>query len=186
MDQIIYKFGLVKSYLVMIYQFKVTSYQPSRFQFILEADAEHSFKDLHLTLQAAAGISPFQMASFFVFDGAGKSNTEISEVELPCTKAPCLSMRNTMIKDILSSNTPYIRYTYDLFNDYSLILELTGINMEKNLREPLVMVNGNDSPTEVLDEIITNDATAATNHSPDYGMLDDYYEIFGDIEELTL
>lgn len=58
--------------------------------------------------------------------------------------------------------------------------------MEKNLREPLVMVNGNDSSTQVLDEIITNDAAADTNHSPDYGILDDYYEIFGDIEELTL
>ncbi|GAP69227.1 plasmid pRiA4b ORF-3-like protein [Bacteroidales bacterium 6E] len=170
----------------MIYQFKVTSYQPSRYQFSIETDIEHSFQELHQALQAAAGISPFQMASFFVFDAAGKSNTEISEVELPCTKAPCLSMRNTLIKDIISSNTPYIRYTYDLFNDYSFILELTGINMEKNLREPLVMVNGNESPTEVLDEVITNDAAAEKNHAPDYGILDDYYEIFGDIEELTL
>ena len=170
----------------MIYQFKVTSYQPSRYQFSIEADAEHSFQELHQVLQAAAEISPFQMASFFVFDAAGKSNTEISEVELPCTKAPCLSMRNTLIKDIISSNTPYIRYTYDLFNDYSFILELTGINMEKNLREPLVMVNGNESQAVVLDEVITNDAAAESNHSPDYGILDDYYEIFGDIEELTL
>jgi len=171
----------------MIYQFKVTSYQPSRFQFNLEADSEHSFQDLHLVLQAAAGISPFQMASFFVFDASGKSNTEISEVELPCSKAPCLSMRNTLIKDILSSNTPYIRYTYDLFNDYSLILELTGINMEKNLREPLVRVNGNDLQTETIDEVITDDSpTAELNGYSDYGVLDDYYEVFGDIEELTL
>lgn len=58
--------------------------------------------------------------------------------------------------------------------------------MEKNLREPLVMVNGNESQSVVLDEVITNDAAAESNHSPDYGILDDYYEIFGDIEELTL
>lgn len=170
----------------MIYQFKVTSYQPSRNQFNIDTDSENTFQDLHQVLQVTAGISPFQMASFFVFDASGKSNTEISEVELPCAKAPCLSMRNTLIKDIISSNTPYIRYTYDLFNDYSLILELTGINMEKNLREPLVMVNGNESQSVELDEVISNEAAAEITHTPDYGILDDYYEIFGDIEELTL
>lgn len=58
--------------------------------------------------------------------------------------------------------------------------------MEKTLKEPRVRVNGSSTSVDVLSEInamrIKHPAKVET--SSDYGVADDYYEIFGNNEEL--
>lgn len=155
----------------------------------IAVDNKQTFLDLHLALQNTLGLSPCQMASFFATDDHGRKKFEISEVEMGSRKAPCYYMRRTRIGDIISSKNPFIYYTYDFFNDRSLIMELTGINMEKNLREPKVKINGTASQVQMLQEIVADDFTAGMDKvqpSSDYGVADDYYEIFGDIEEFTV
>jgi hypothetical protein len=61
--------------------------------------------------------------------------------------------------------------------------------MEKNLREPLIIRNGGEIPVQALDEVITGemyDFSEKKSADPDYGVLNDYFEIFGDMEEYVL
>ncbi len=60
--------------------------------------------------------------------------------------------------------------------------------MEKNLREPLIGLLLGESPVEVLDDVMTEELPGVKN-SPEkesgYGILADYYEIFGEMEDLV-
>jgi hypothetical protein len=61
--------------------------------------------------------------------------------------------------------------------------------MEKNLREPFVILNGGEIPVHGLDEVITGemyDFSEKKSTDPDYGVLNDYFEIFGNMEEYVL
>ena len=173
----------------MIYHLKVILFDRRESEVEIEVDRRQTFLDLHLALQKAFVFPPCQMASFFSTDYHGRKKFEISEVEMGTKNPPCHPMRRTRVGDIISQKSPFIYYTFDFFNDRSLILELTGINMEKNLKEPKVKINGTDQQVQVLQEIIADDYIAAMDKlqtSSDYGVADDYYEIFGDIEEFTI
>lgn len=173
----------------MIYQFEVILFESNQMQIEIEIDAMHSFLDLHKALQDSLGFPQCQMASFFISDPIGRKKFEVSQVDMGTGKAPCQFMRRTRIADLISHERPLLYYTFDLFNDRSLFLELTGINMEKNLREPKVRINGIDSQIHMLEEIIGDEFSMESEKkqiSSDYGVAEDYYEIFGDIEELTL
>ncbi len=60
--------------------------------------------------------------------------------------------------------------------------------MEKNLREPLIGLLLGESPVEVLDEVMTEKMPEVKN-APEteggYGILADYYEIYGEMEDLV-
>ena len=61
--------------------------------------------------------------------------------------------------------------------------------MDKNLRKPSVTVNGDNIPVQNLDEVLTDDMTGSLENKsvdPNYGILNDYYEIFGEMEEYLL
>ncbi len=173
----------------MIYQFKVILFECKKVQIEIEIDERQSFLDLHEALQSKLGIPDCQMASFFVTDSLGRKRFEVSQVEMGSGIAPCMYMRRTKIGDLISPEVPILHYTFDLFNDKSFFMELTGIYMEKNLREPKVRINGIDSQVQMLQEIIRDDFVVEVEQkqtSSDYGVAADYYEIFGDIEELTV
>jgi hypothetical protein len=173
----------------MIYQFEVILFESHKMQIEIEIDAMQSFLDLHKALQDSLGIPQCQMASFFISDSAGKNKSEVSQVDMGTVIAPCHYMRRTRVADLISPEKPLLYYTFDLFNDRTLFMELTGINMEKNLREPRVRINGIDSQIHMLEEIIGDEFSMETEKkqiSSDYGVTEDYYEIFGDIEELTV
>jgi hypothetical protein len=173
----------------MVYQFEVILFESHKMQIEIEIDAMQSFLDLHKALQESLGIPQCQMASFFISDSAGKNKSEVSQVDMGTVIAPCHYMRRTRVADLISPEKPLLYYTFDLFNDRTLFMELTGINMEKNLREPRVRINGIDSQIHMLEEIIGDEFSMENEKkqiSSDYGVTEDYYEIFGDIEELTV
>ena len=61
--------------------------------------------------------------------------------------------------------------------------------MEKNLREAKVRISGIDSDVQVLQEVISDDYSRVMEQkmvTSDYGVTEDYFEVFGDIDELTL
>ncbi len=59
--------------------------------------------------------------------------------------------------------------------------------MEKTLKEPRVRANGSSTSPDVIREInsLRTKQPAKVETSSDYGVADDYYEIFGNSEELT-
>lgn len=172
----------------MIYKFNVILFELSGTQVEVEIDGQHTFMRLHETLQKALGIPSCLMASFFISDPLGRHRFEVSQVEIGQGKAPCSFMRRTRISDLISPQTPVIQYTFDFINDRTMNMELTGINMEKNLKEPKVKINGTEARVQLLDEVIGDDfSTEVERNDSDsaYGVVDDYFEIFGEIEELT-
>ncbi|HOS90913.1 MAG TPA: hypothetical protein PLV80_10010 [Prolixibacteraceae bacterium] len=61
--------------------------------------------------------------------------------------------------------------------------------MEKNLREPLVRMNRGKAPVQIMDEELQEEVFDKLNKkkpNADYGILTDYYEIFGEMEEYVL
>ncbi len=61
--------------------------------------------------------------------------------------------------------------------------------MEKNLRKPMVRMDAGDPRVRVVDEVLAREVTSKKSNgkaSADYGILTDYFEIFGEMEEFVL
>jgi hypothetical protein len=173
----------------MVYQFRCSCQESRHFQLEIEAGSGHSFFDLHRAIQASLGFQPLHLASFFLPAGKGRRQVEISQLGHDKTKSCCRNMKKTMIGDMLIPGIKIIRYVFDFLNDRYIQLELTGTVMEKNLREPVVKLNRGKSPVQVLDEVMTDglfEPPKGKSKDPHYGVLDDYYEIFGEMEEYVV
>ncbi len=173
----------------MIYQFRCSCQESLRFHPEVEAGANHTFFDLHLALQEALGFKPFHLASFLIPLPQKRAQIEISELD-PGTDNPLFrSMRNTLLCEMITPGRKLIRYVFDWMNDRYLNLELTGTIMEKNLREPLVSLNRDETPVQVLDDVMTDtlfEISEIKSSDSNFGILSDYYEIFGEMEEYVL
>ena len=95
-------------------------------------------------------------------------------------------MQKTKLSDLIISKEQKLLYTFDFLNDRSFYLELTGIIMEKNLSEPFVTLKQGDSPVQVLGEETLELEPAIYQEEEvlmDFGELDDYNEIFGEMDD---
>ena len=169
----------------MIYTFKIVSQEAKGFLLELHIDGSETFYTLHDTIQKSIGYQSHQLASFFVRNG--KKTIEVSQLDSGINGLPNFSMYRTRLSELVSSETSQVLYTFDLFNDRSLILELTGIYMEKNLKEPLVTLEAEDAPVQILEEEVKAEETTAQQEDEvfqDFGVLEDYTEIFGEMDPI--
>ncbi len=172
----------------MIYKFKIISQESDNFHMEVQMDSNNTFYELHETIRNAMGYQTHQLASFFVSERYGKKLHEVSLVDAGdgINGLPNFTMFRTKISDLIQSNENYLLYTFDLFNNRSLNLELTGIFMEKNLKEPLVALNEGDAPVQILeDEFKAEESTIIQEDDllHDFGVLEDYSQIFGEMED---
>ncbi len=95
-------------------------------------------------------------------------------------------MHKTRISDLVTPQTKHLLYTFDLFNDRSYYVELTEISMEKNLKEPVVSLEQGNAPSQVLEEDFEAKELTIVQEDEilhDFGVLEDYTEIFGEMED---
>ncbi len=173
----------------MVYKFRCSCQETRHFQLEIEADSGHSFFDLHRAIQASLGFQPLHLASFFLPAGKGHRQVEISQLGHNKARPRFRNMKSTLIGEMLVPGIKALRYVFDYLNDRYIQLELTGTIMEKNLREPVVKLNRGKSPVQVLDDVLTDGFFEPSNgkgKDPHYGVLDDYYEIFGEMEEYVV
>jgi len=171
----------------MIYHFKIISPEVDNFSIELETGGEETFFALHEAIQKAAGFYSHQLASFFISNGRGKKEIEISLLDNGFNGFPYYAMQKTRIADLISANTKRLLYTFDFFNDRSLIIELTGIDMEKNQHGPLTTFVEGEAPVQILeDEENAQESTAKQEDEVfnDFGVLEDYTEIFGEMDPI--
>ena len=171
----------------MIYKFKVISQESKKFTIELEIDGNSSFYALHDIIQKRCGFCSHQLASFFLPDVKGIKQIEISMLDSGINGFPYYSMHRTKISELVHPHTLCLLYTFDLFNDRSFIMELTGIYMEKNLHEPLVTLEEGDIPVQILEEdVLIEESTALQEDEvfQDFGVLEDYTEIFGEMDPI--
>ena len=171
----------------MIYKFRITSQESKNFHLEVELDGKNTFFDLHTTIQKNLGFESHQLASFFVSDGTWRKYREISLLDLGLNGGVYLTMQKTRILDVLKTDKKQLIYTFDFINDRSLYIELTGIIMEKNLKEPTVTSKQGDAPVQVFGE--EPESTEATKLQEeevfmDFGVVDDYNQLFGEMEDI--
>ncbi|MBN1819294.1 MAG: hypothetical protein JXR31_04250 [Prolixibacteraceae bacterium] len=171
----------------MIYSYKIISPEVNNFQLNLQIDGEATFYSLHETIQKHAGYQSHQLASFFIPNQKGKKSVEISLLDPGINGFPNYAMYRTKLSELIAPDCKQLLYTFDLFNDRSLILELTGIYMEKNLNEPLVTLESGEVPVQILEEDIKVQESIAQQEDEvfqDFGVLEDYTEIFGEMDPI--
>jgi hypothetical protein len=113
---------------------------------------------------------------------------EISMLDMGLNGGAYYIMQKTLITDFVTKQGQRLIYTFDFLNDRSLSIELMEIIMEKNLFEPLVSLKLGDSPVQVLGEEfeevdLENSETEDEKVLSYFGELEDYTEIFGDMED---
>lgn len=170
----------------MIYHFKIISQESKNFLLEIKMDGKHSFFDLHKIIQDCSGFQSHQLASFFIADGNWNKKKEISLLDSGVNGFPYYNMHKTRIFELIKPQTKYLLYTFDLFYDRSYYVELTEIFMEKNLNEPVVRLELDDAPVQILEEDVTAEQLTIIQEDEllqDFGVLDDYTEIFGEMED---
>ena len=170
----------------MIYHFRITSPETRNFHLEVELDREHTFFDLHTLIQKSIGFDSHQLASFFIPDQHGRKQKEISLLDTGFYGGAYLIMQRTSLADVFELSPQQLLYTYDFLSDRSLNIELTGIVMERNLNEPMVMLKQGDAPVQVYeaDSYIPEAAKFQEEEVlMDFGILDDYTELYGEMED---
>ena len=172
----------------MIYKFQIISQESQNFNLEVDVDGDSNFYELHAVIQNTLGYQSHQLASFFVSDQNGKNVKEVSMLDAGngLNGFPNYSMIRTKISDLVFSKNNSISYTFDLFNNRSLNVELTGIFMKKNLKEPLVTLSEGDAPVQILEEEFTAEESTVIQEDEilsDFGVLEDYAKIFGEMED---
>lgn len=171
----------------MVYRFKITSIEESNFVREIEMEGDKTFADLHWCIQKCCGYSSDQLASFFAARDRYGKQTEITFLDYGRNVSQTKVMGKTTLHNILSDTGQRLLYVFDFFNDRSFYIELTDIYMEKNLQENKVTYKRGDAPEQVLEEELQDQGLKILdqeNDYQDYGDLDDYTEIFGEMEDL--
>ncbi len=179
-------FESVNMFKVMIYHFSITSPESKNFHLEVEIDGEHTFYDFHILIQKSIGYESHQLASFFLSDQDGKKKKEISLLDTGFNGGVFFIMQKTILFNIFGLNQKNVIYTYDFINDRSLNIELTGIVMERKLREPFVTLKQGDAPVQVYEEESYVPDSAKLHEEEvlmDFGILDDYTELYGEMED---
>ncbi len=171
----------------MNYHFKMTSIENPVFERQIAIDAQSSFADFHNCIQDTCNYGSDQLASFFVATKQHGRQIEITLLDMGLNGFKPLIMGKTKLKERISDNDQRLLYVFDFFNDRSFYIELTQISMEKNLQEPKVTHKNGNAPVQVLEQDIQNGGKNSENNAviQDYGDLDDYTEIFGEMEDLV-
>lgn len=170
----------------MIFHFQVLSQESKNFRLEVELNDSNTFFDFHSIIQKSLGYESHQLASFFISNNRWIKLKEISMLDLGINGAAYYIMQKTKLQNLIKSKGQTLIYTYDFLNDRSLLIELTEIIMEKNLSEPLVTLKLGDTPMQVLGEdVITLESTELIEEEVlmDFGELEDYTEIFGEMDD---
>ena len=170
----------------MIYIFKIKTNEDPGFTRLIEIDPESTFSLLHSAIQQNLDFDSDQLASFFIADENWSKRVEVTLIDMGSNGIPYYSMKKTKINDLIKKKGQKLLYIFDFLNDRSFYIELTEISMERILNEPKIAYQQGKAPKQVLTEdvelIDAPDRFFDSYH--DYGDLDDYTEIFGEMDDL--
>ncbi len=172
----------------MIYKFKILSNENKNFIRKIAIDAENTFESLHVAIQKCTGFDSDQLASFFISGQKRKKRIEITLLNMGIDQGAALVMNQTIIKDLITTEGQTFNYEYDFFMDRSFIIKLIQIINNKNLMEPECTLSKEDAPQQIIDEevVLSNngqDEGKQELNIVDFGDLEDYSLIYGDIDE---
>jgi hypothetical protein len=169
----------------MICVFEISSPEDRDFKRLIQISPTNTFEELHQIVQNTSDFDQSQLASFFITDEHWRKRIEISQLDSGENSSRQHCMRTVKLNEYISEAGQKLVYVYDYFNERYFYLELKEKLMKPDLKEPFVayergfapaqfLINDYDSPeVELLD---SNDSYKS------FGELEDYYEIFGEME----
>lgn len=169
----------------MVYIFEVLSPDVSDFKRLVHIDSNHTFEDFHLLIQASCRFDSSQMASFYLIHGARRHTIEVSSLSSSGDGAKMHGMKKTRIGELVCDEGQKLMYVYDFFNDSYLYIELKGKIMKTELNEPFVAYERGKAPSQfsIIDFDSTDvDVAEADELYQSFGDLEDYYEIYGEMD----
>ncbi|MDP4206138.1 MAG: hypothetical protein Q8859_09090 [Bacteroidota bacterium] len=180
----------------MIYRFRILSNESELFIREIDADARNTFEDLHLAIQENTGFDSSQLASFFLADKKWGKTIEITLLDMGIEQGASLVMSKTLLKDHLNRKGQKIIYEYDFFQDRIFFIELTEIINDRNLMKPVCTFSNGEAPEQIMEDDFRIDSTpkkkkkekleevgVETDGRMDFGDLEDYSQLYGEIEE---
>jgi hypothetical protein len=169
----------------MICIFEISSSEAPDFKRLIHISPEQTFEDLHLIIQNTCSFDLSQLASFFITDDLWRKNVEITSLDSGKSAPKLISMRTTKLNKYLSEPGQKLIYVFDYFNERFLFIELKEKLMKTDLKEPFVAYEKGDAPNQFLINEYDNtdvDVLEADNSYKSFGDLEDYYEIFGEMD----
>ncbi|MFY9154399.1 MAG: hypothetical protein WAO52_20440 [Prolixibacteraceae bacterium] len=169
----------------MIYLFEVTSSEIPDFKRLIQLNSSDTFENLHRILQKTSNFDQSQMASFYLSDDHWKKKIEISSLDSGGFSAQHLSMQKIKLNDYVSAVGEKLIYVFDFFNERFFYLELKEKFMKTDLKEPFVAYEKGNAPAQLLVNKNENhdvDLLESDDTYKSFGELEDYYEIFGEMD----
>jgi len=169
----------------MICIFEISSLEAPDFKRLIHLGSECTFEDLHRIIQNTSGFDQSQLASFFITDDHGKRKTEISPLDPGSDSAKVQSMRKIKLENYISEIGQKFVYVFDFFNDRFFYIELKEKLMKTDLKEPFVAYEKGNAPSQFLINDLESPEVELLEKDESYksfGDLEDYYEIFGEMD----
>lgn len=169
----------------MVFVFEISCNETPDFKRVIHINPEQSFEDFHQILQKTSNFDHSQLASFFLTDDLWRKNIEITSLDSGKPAPKLISMRTTILNNYLSKVGQKLIYVFDYFNDRFLFVELKELHMKTDLKEPFVAYEKGNAPSQFLindyiDEEV--DVMDLDDSGKSFGDLEDYYEIFGEMD----
>jgi hypothetical protein len=169
----------------MIFVFEISSTEAPDFMRIIHINPEQTFEDFHQILQNTCNFDHSQLASFFLTDDLWRKNLEITSLDSGKPGPKLISMRTAKLNEHLSKVGQRLIYVFDYFNDRFLLIELKELHMKKDLKEPFIAYEKGNAPSQFLVNEYLNDEVDVMDmddSGKSFGDLEDYYEIFGELD----
>ena len=115
-------------------------------------EGHDTLEDLHNTITQAFGFLGNEMASFYTCDDRWNQDEEIAFFDMGDGDSGIRLMKETLIEDLLTENTPKLIYVYDFLSMWTFFVELADVEeIQSGLAYPIVLFSFGelpDTPTE--------------------------------------
>ncbi|MDP4272384.1 MAG: hypothetical protein Q8909_20015 [Bacteroidota bacterium] len=173
----------------MLLQLRVRSDTAEDFVLHIDADASNTFYQLHELLQEECNFDPSHSVAFFSADEEWDKEIEIRIFsDNPHHPFPSDGMikGNARLGEFLKNKEDKLLYTFDVLNDKSLYIELFEKVMGKTINTPAVKLRkGKSLVSSSMNNSGKQPGAKKTKglqeSSDDSGLLEDLYEIYGDM-----
>lgn len=169
----------------MVCVFEISSIENSEFKRLIQITSVDTFEDLHRIIQNTSNFDQSQLASFFLTDDNWKKQIEISLLDSDKSNKRVISMRKTKLDEYISEIGQKLVYVFDFFNERYFYVELKEKLMKTDLKEPFVAYEKGNAPSQFLINDLENPEVETIDRDESYksfGDLEDYYEIFGEMD----
>ena len=167
----------------MICVFEIRSPDVFDFKRLIHINHNDTFENLHQIIQDTSNFDPSQLASFFLTDDHWRKQLEFSLLDSGQPVHNTLSMRATKLNEYISVVGQRLVYVFDFFNERYLYVELKEMLMKPDMKEPFVAYErGTISFVTSLTEDSELDLPDKIEVSDSFGDLEDYYEVFGEMD----